>query len=74
MLSARIDSLLVGYSSKKRKKAPANLPTLHIKTPTGFVRVYDSGGEKPCVVFVRGGASRAFTNAVAAKAEAAALP
>lgn len=55
MLSARVDSLLAGYSSKKRKRIPANLPTLNIKTSVGFVRVYDSGGEKPCVVFVPDG-------------------
>jgi pimeloyl-ACP methyl ester carboxylesterase len=55
MLSARVDSLLADYSSKKRKGIPANLPTLNIKTSVGFVRAYDSGGEKPCVVFVPDG-------------------
>ena len=56
MFSSSIDSLLTRYSARKRKDTSAEvMSTRSIGTPVGFVRVYDSGSEKPCVVLVPDG-------------------
>lgn len=55
MLSAYVDSLLTGYSSRKRSGMPAYLPTRFIDTPAGSVRLFDSATAKPCVVLVPDG-------------------
>jgi pimeloyl-ACP methyl ester carboxylesterase len=55
MLSTHVDSLLTGWSSKKRRRIPPRLPTQLIGTPAGAVRVFDSATAKPCVVFVPDG-------------------
>ena len=56
MLGSFVDSLLARFTARKRKGTTGGvLPTRSIDTPVGFVRVYDSGSEKPCVVFVPDG-------------------
>ena len=56
MLTAYIDSLLARLSSIKFKDKPnSTLITRSIETPTGSLRIYDSGSEKPCVVLVPDG-------------------
>ena len=55
MLSARVDSLLTRFSKREQKDSIPGLPTRSVQTLVGPVRVYDSGSEKPCVVFVPDG-------------------
>ena len=56
MFSSLVDSLLIRLSAKQRKGTTGGvLPTRSIDTPVGCVRLYDSGSEKPCVVFVPDG-------------------
>jgi len=56
MFSSLVDSLLTRLSARQRKGTTGGfLPTCSIDTPVGFVRVYDSGSAKPCVVLVPDG-------------------
>jgi pimeloyl-ACP methyl ester carboxylesterase len=56
MIAAALDSFLTRASARKNKvDHAACLPTKIINTATGPIRVYDSGGDKPCVVFVPDG-------------------
>lgn len=56
MLSALTDSLLARYSAGlSRNPGFDALTTRSVDTPVGRVRVFDSGTDKPCVVFVPDG-------------------
>ncbi len=54
VLSARLDSALAGFAAK-RGVLPADASTRYLDTSAGRVRVFDSGGTKPSVVFVPDG-------------------
>ena len=56
MFSSSIDSFLARYAARQGTGITGGvLPTRSMDTPVGAVRVYDSGSEKPCVVFVPDG-------------------
>ena len=55
-LSSHLDSLLARFSSRNRKFAASQvLATRFVNTPSGSLRVFDSGTDKPCVVLVPDG-------------------
>lgn len=56
MLGSRLDHLLTRISTRHRQlPAGGILPTRHLDTPVGRVRVFDSGSSHPCVVFAPDG-------------------
>jgi pimeloyl-ACP methyl ester carboxylesterase len=54
MLSARLDSALAGFAARGHA-LPEGASTRYVDTEAGRVRVFDSGGAKPPVVFVPDG-------------------
>ena len=56
MLGEFVDSVLARAAARRRNGLHGGvLPTRSVDTPVGPVRVYDSGSELPCVVFVPDG-------------------
>jgi len=60
MIAAALDSFLTHVSARKHHGAQGprpdeTLPTKIVDTRNGPIRVYDSGADKPCVVFVPDG-------------------
>lgn len=56
MLSSRLDNLLTRFSAWTHPaRIDGALPTRQLATPAGRVRAFDSGSDRPCIVFAPDG-------------------
>jgi pimeloyl-ACP methyl ester carboxylesterase len=55
MISSLVDSALAQFAARTARHADSSAATRRIRTERGQVMLFDSGGDKPCVVFVPDG-------------------